>query len=62
VSRANDEQASAVEEVTATLENARDRAERAEEATEAVVSATDEQQAALNDLVSRVEALRDGVS
>lgn len=44
-------------EVTATLENVRDRAERADDAIGGVNAAADEGIAALEELVSRVEEL-----
>ena len=58
VSRATDEQAATVEELTATLETVRDRSSDTESATDEIVDATDEQRAALADLLQQLRQLQ----
>ncbi|MFC6723698.1 methyl-accepting chemotaxis protein [Halobium palmae] len=62
VSRATDDQAARVEELTATLEEAREHASDTEEAAGNIVAATDDQSEAIAELEARVRQLRDGQS
>ncbi|WP_148215436.1 methyl-accepting chemotaxis protein [Natronomonas pharaonis] len=58
VADANDDQAVRIEEVTATVAEARERADDVAETTDAVVDAVEEQEAAVDDLSDRVAELR----
>ena len=58
VSRATDDQASTVEGLTSTLERAREHALDTEEATDNIVTATDDQTDAITELNARVQRLR----
>ena len=58
VSRATDDQATTVEELTATIENVQERAEETEDATAHIVDATDDGTDAIDELTATVEELR----
>ncbi|WP_254279009.1 methyl-accepting chemotaxis protein [Haloarcula marina] len=62
VSRATDDQAATVEELTATLETAREHASDTADAADNIVAATDDQTEAIAELESRVRRLRDDTS
>ncbi|WP_313692566.1 methyl-accepting chemotaxis protein [Halorarum halobium] len=58
VSRATDDQATTVEELTATIEDVRERSGETEDAADRIVAATDEQTDAIEDLSEQVRELR----
>ncbi|QLG60799.1 methyl-accepting chemotaxis protein [Halorarum salinum] len=62
VSRATDDQATTVEELTATIEDVRERSGETEDAADRIVAATDQQTDAIEDLSAQVRELRDGTA
>ena len=57
VARTTDDQAATVEELTATLESVRERSDRTETAADRIVATTTQQEAAVDELIARVERL-----
>ncbi|WP_244605611.1 methyl-accepting chemotaxis protein [Halorussus marinus] len=60
VAEANDEQAANVEQVMATVDSVRDQTNDVESATDDIVAATEAQTDAIEELSTRVDAMRDG--